>query len=87
MVNYAMEARREDYKLLSRIIRQKERNSNITLDPDGIRALYEDIELQYEPLVSLEPPRFKHEIDIGDGTGGVYTILTLLYAAMIHQEE
>lgn len=87
MVNYAIEARREEYKLLSEIIRQKDQNSNIILNPDSIRELYEDIELPYENLVSLEPPRFRHEIDVGDGTGGIYTILTLLYAALIYQEE
>ena len=52
-----------------------------------MKSFFEAIDLPFEEPCDTVRPELKHEIDIGDGAGGLNTILNLIYFALILQEE
>ena len=52
-----------------------------------MKSFYDAIDLPYDDGSEVIRPELKQEIDIGDGTGGMYTILHLIYSGLFLQEE
>ena len=52
-----------------------------------MKSFFEAVDLPFDELCDTVRPELKHEVDIGDGIGGLNTILNLIYSALILQEE
>lgn len=71
----------------SNAIGQKEQQSSQQVDVNMMKSFHEAIDLPYEEVCDAVRPELKHEIDIGDGAGGLCTIQHLIYSALLLQEE
>jgi len=52
-----------------------------------MRSFHEAIDLPFEDVSDCARPEWITEVDIGDGAGGMTTILNLIYHALILKEE
>ena len=75
--------------MMQRIISSDLRNENQALDDDIIRDLYTNIDIPYTTDIenSLFPHRYYHEVDMGEGQGGIYTMLQVIYLATIFRRQ
>ena len=52
-----------------------------------MRSFHEAIDIPFRDVCDAVRPELKHEVDVGDGVGGLITILHLIYSALLLQDE
>jgi hypothetical protein len=72
---------------VSNTISQKDHTSKQHVDVEMMRSFHEAIDIPFRDVCDAVRPELKHEVDIGDGVGGLTTILNLIYSALLLQDE
>jgi hypothetical protein len=52
-----------------------------------MRDYHESNGIPFDEVCDAVRPQLRHDVDIGDGVGGLNTIINLIYSALVLQEE